>query len=92
MSFPVPTAVDEGMMCMWWGSPMANGWGMPFGMFLFPIFFLVCIGLMFYFFSRGRFPFGCCGHRSYNNVTNRELLEEVRKLRQELEVLKQEKK
>ncbi|WP_156784632.1 hypothetical protein [Thermosinus carboxydivorans] len=77
---------------MWWGHPMWGGWGMPLGMFLFSVFFLVCLGFMFYFFSRGGFPFGHGRDQVHSDVTNRELLEEVRKLRQEVEELKKEKK
>jgi len=69
---------------MCWG-PSMGGWGMPFGMFLFPFFFLICIGIMFYLFSR-RFPFGC--HYNSDIQTNKELIEEVRRLRQEVEALK----
>ena len=69
---------------MFWGYPM--WWGMPFGMFLFPVFFLICIGCMVYFFSREIPPFG---YRNYNDEqTNKELLQEVHKLRQEVEELK----
>jgi len=71
---------------MWYGP----GWGMPWGMFIFPLFFLICIGFMFYFLSRGSCPFGV--HRSSNMDTNKELLEEVRRLRQEIEELRKEKK
>ena len=72
---------------------MWGGGGMPFGMFLFPMFFLVCIGFMFFFFNRGGLTFGCHSRgQVHNDVTNRELLDEVRKLRQEVEELKKEKK
>jgi len=70
---------------MWWG-PMGYGWGMPFVMFLFPLFFFICIGIMFYFFRRGSCPFGY--HNHDDAKTNKELLQEVRKLRQEIELLK----
>ena len=74
---------------MWWGYPPGGGWGMPFGMFLFPIFFLIFMGFMFFMFSRGRCPFGS---HVYNDAqANKDLLEEVRKLRQELEELKRRK-
>lgn len=74
---------------MWWGSS-GYAWGMPFMMFLFPMFFLFCIGMMFFFFNRGRCPFGRRNHDDTH--TDKELLEEIRKLRQDVEDLKKEKK
>jgi hypothetical protein len=65
---------------------MGGGWGMPFGMFLCFIFFLICFGVMFCCLIRGKVPFACCGRHGGND--DRELLEEVRKLRMEIEELK----
>lgn len=70
---------------MWWSGPMW-GWGMPWGMFFMPIFFILAMVCMFYFFRHG-FPFGGC--HSQNNVA---LADEVRKLRQEVEELRKEMK
>ena len=77
---------------MGWGSSQWAGWGMPFGIGLFPIFFLICMGFMFFFFIRGRGSLGCHSRGVDSDVMNRELLEEVRKLRQEVEELKRAQK
>lgn len=71
-----------------WG-PMWGGWGAPWGMFFMPLFFLVGLGCLFYFFRRG-FPFCNCHSKSYNPNSNEQLVEEVRKLRQEVEELHKE--
>ena len=74
-----------------WGTPGWGGWGMPFGMVLVPILFLLGTGFLFYFFSRGCFFNGGRGH-SNDEVTNRELLAEIQKLRQEIDELKRKEK
>ncbi len=70
---------------MWWGASSPGGFGIPFGMFLFPLLIVICL---FFVFSRRRGPCGCSVRNGDTDVTNRELLEEVRRLRQEVEALK----
>ena len=74
--------------CMWWGVSSPGGFGIPFGMFLFPLLIVLC---RFFVFSRRRGPCGCSLRNGDADVTNRELLEEVRRLRQEVEALKSDK-
>lgn len=72
---------------MWWcGGPTWAGWGMPFGMFLMPLFFLLAVFLVFRCFSRG---FAVCGR---SHLSDNPLADEVRKLRQEVEELRKDKK
>ena len=78
----------ERMIFMWWGP--SGGWGMPFVMFIFPFFFIVCMGFMFFFFSRRMCPFGDY-HKHRESLDRDELLEEIRKLRREVDELKKEK-
>jgi len=60
--------------CMWWGASSPGDFGIPFGMFLF---FFVDAGHVVVQLRNGD-----------ADVTNREQLEEVRRLRQEVEALK----
>ena len=52
------------------------------------ILILICL---FFVFFRRRGPCGCSLRNGDADVTNRELLEEVRRLRQEVEALKSDK-
>jgi hypothetical protein len=70
---------------------MWGGWGPPWGMFFMPIFFLIAIVCLFFIFRRG-FPFCGCHSHNPSPTNNNELLEEVRKLRQEVEEFRKESK
>lgn len=74
-----------------WGSPMWGGWGLPWGMFFMPIFFLIGIVCLFFIFRRGFLFCGCHGHNP-SPTHNNELVEEVRRLRQEIDELRKESK
>ena len=73
---------------MCWGASSPGGFGIPFGMFLFPLLIVICL---LFLFSRRRGLCGCSLRIGDADVTNRELLEEVRRLRQEVEALRKEK-
>lgn len=76
---------------MWWSGPVAGtGWGMPWFMLLFPLLFLLCMILMAYGCMRGRASVWSCNSGRHPADTLQTLVDEVRKLRQEVEELKKE--
>ena len=72
------------MMYMWWGSP-GYGPGMPFMMFLMPLFLLFFIGLIFLLLHRGKCPF--YQRQEERSQFHKELIDEIRQLRQAVEKL-----
>ena len=72
---------------MCWGSFWGTGWGWHYGMLLFPLLFIVFIGLALLAFRR-------IDNNSFQRIstTNNEvLLDEVKSLRQEVEELQEQK-
>jgi len=72
---------------MWWGTA-GNGYGMPYGMFMMPLFFLIIIAVLFYSFNR----------RNNSSYEDRrfsdgkdEILKELQELKEEVRELKKEK-
>jgi|GEM_PF-755421 len=74
---------------MWWGNMWFGRCGMPFGMIMMPLLLLICIGIIFYSFNRRLNIYEKQEHGSSENYY--EILEEVKKLRKEVEELKKEK-
>ena len=72
---------------MWWGTA-ANGCGMPFGMFMMPMFFLVIMGFLFYSFSRRINALE--NHRSGSFSDKDDILKELREIKEELHDLKKD--
>ena len=72
---------------MWWGTA-ANGCGMPLGMFMMPIFFLVIMGFLFYSFSRRISTVENCRQGSFSDRD--EILRELREIKEELRDLKKD--
>lgn len=67
---------------MWCNGPMWDSWGMPWGMmFIMPMFFMLAMVVLFFAFRRGFFS---CALRGQSHGQETELMEEVRKLRQEV--------
>lgn len=71
---------------MCWSSPMWGGWGPPWEMFLWPMFFILLIVCAFFVF-KGVFPF-CSYQTNHSSTNNNEMLKELQKLRQEVEKLR----
>ena len=72
---------------MWWGTA-GNGCGMPFGMFMMPMFFLIIMGILFYTFNRRMNVFE--NHRSGSFSNSDDILREVREIKEELRDLKKD--
>lgn len=72
---------------MWWGTA-ANGCGMPFGMFMMPMFFLTILGFVLYSFNRRINAFE--GHRSGSFSEKDEILRELREIKEELRDIKKD--
>ena len=72
---------------MWWGTA-GNGCGMPFGMFMMPLFFLIIMGILFYTFNRGMNVFE--NHRSGSFSDKDDILKELREIKEELRDLKKD--
>ena len=73
---------------MWWDFPFAvHGWHMGWGLVLFPLFFLLCMALMF-MMCRRRFGFSMCCGREF--VPGRRAADETTVLRNEVRVLREE--
>ena len=72
---------------MWWGAA-ANGCGMPFGMFMMPMFFLIIMGILFYTFNRRMNVFE--NHRSGSFSNSDDILRELREIKEELRDLKKD--
>ena len=72
---------------MWWGTA-ANGCGMPFGMFMMPLFFLIIMGILFYAFSHRKNEFE--SHRSGSFSDKDDILRELREIKEELRDLKKD--
>ena len=72
---------------MWWGTA-ANGCGMPFGMFMMPLFFLIIMGFLFYTFNRRMNVFE--NHRSGSFSNSDDILRELREIKEELRDLKKD--
>lgn len=70
---------------MWWGTA---GCGMPFGMFMMPLFFLIIIGILFYTFNRRINVFE--NHRSGSFSDRDEILKELRDIKEEIRDLKKD--
>lgn len=71
-----------------------GGWGPMYGMWFMPIFGLLCMLIIVYFISRVfNRNGGCCGPANQNtppeNPEQKELLEEIRALRREVEELRE---
>ncbi len=62
--------------------------GMPFGMFLFPFFFMLCLGLLVCFFTWGKRK-NCCGEKFPVLQESKNLEKELYLLRQEIVSLKE---
>ena len=72
---------------MWWGAA-AKGCGMPFGMFMMPMFFLIIMGILFYTFNRRMNVFE--NHRSGSFSNSDDILRELREIKEELRDLKKD--
>ena len=72
---------------MWWGTA-ANGCGMPFGMFMMPMFFLIIMGILFYTVNRRMNVFE--NHRSGSFSNSDDILRELREIKEELRDLKKD--
>ena len=72
---------------MWWGTA-ANGCGMPFGMFMMPLFFLIIVVILFYAFSHRKNEFE--GHRPGSFSDKDDILRELREIKKELRDLKKD--
>ena len=72
---------------MWWGTA-GNGCGMPFGMFMMPLFFLIIMGILFYTFNRRMNVFE--NHRSGSFSNSDDILRELREIKKELRDLKKD--
>ena len=72
---------------MWWGTA-GNGCGMPFGMFMMPMFFLIIMGILFYTFNRRMNVFE--NHRSGSFSNSDDILRELREIKKELRDLKKD--
>lgn len=72
---------------MWWGTA-ANGCGMPFGMFMMPMFFLIIMGILFYTFNRRMNVFE--NHRPGSFSNSDDILRELREIKEELRDLKKD--
>ena len=72
---------------MWWGTA-GNGCGMPFGMFMMPMFFLIIMGILFYTFNRRMNVFE--SHRSGSFSNSDDILRELREIKEELRDLKKD--
>ena len=72
---------------MWWGAA-ANGCGMPFGMFMMPLFFLIVVVILFYTFNRRMNVFE--NHRSGSFSDKDDILKELREIKEELRDLKKD--
>ena len=70
---------------MWWGTA-GNGCGMPFGMFMMPLFFLIIMGILFYTFNRRMNVFE--NHRSGSFSNSDDILSALREIKEELRDLK----
>lgn len=73
---------------MWWGT-VGNGCGMPFGMMIMPIFFLIVMGILFYTFNRRINSFE--NHQFGDYSKKDEILKEIKELKEEIRELKKEK-
>ena len=73
---------------MWWGAA-GNGYHMPFGMFMMPMFFLILAVIAIYFFNRNNRSHD--GHRSSYYENKDEVLKEIQELKKEIRELKKEK-
>jgi uncharacterized membrane protein len=71
---------------MWWGTAV-NGCGMPFGMFMMPMFFLIILVFVLYSFNRRMNAFE--DHQS-GSCHNRDdiILSELREIKEELRDIK----
>ena len=72
---------------MWWGTA-GNGCGMPFWMFMMPMFFLIIMGILFYTFNRRMNVFE--NHRSGSFSNSDDILRELREIKEELRDLKKD--
>ena len=72
---------------MWWGAA-AKGCGMPFGMFMMPMLFLIIMGFLFYSLSRRNNTLE--NHRPSSFSDKDEILRELREIKDELRDLKKD--
>ena len=79
---------EKGVIIMWWGT-VGNGCGMPFGMLVMPLFFLIVVGILFYSFNRRINVFE--NHQFGNTSGRDEILNELREIKEEIRELKKEK-
>ena len=72
---------------MWCSGPVWGSWGLPWGMFFMPVFFVLAMVFLFIAFRRGMIFCGCHGPGHVRDSSG-ELLDELRRLRQEVEKLR----
>lgn len=73
---------------MWWRT-FGNGCGMPFGVFMMPLFFLIMIVVLVYFFNRRNNTYE--NHQFTNHSGKDDILRELQELKDEVRALKKEK-
>ena len=76
---------------MWWGT-VGSGCGMPFGMLMMPMLFLIIIAILFYTFSRRISLLENHQFSDYGGKDGKdEILKQIQELKEEIHELKKEK-